>query len=421
MSIAETYYQRSNESLEDIPPDEFMALLTPKIAQAISLEGVEKRLSEGEPLNIKFGTDPTGPDLHLGHAVPLRLLDLFNRAGHNVHLLFGDFTAKIGDPSGRTHSRKPLSDSDIQANMSTYTDQMSRFYDVERRNTSVINNSQWLGKLTLAETFKYLQMVNLSEASQRQDFRDRMANGQTVTLAETMYGTLTGIDSVALETDIEVGGLDQLLNFQQARAIQLASGQVPEEIIMTPILEGTHGDGRKMSKSFGNYIAVNADFDDMFGKIMSIPDSLIVPYIKSFAPVTESELSTVEKMAEEGAMELKKQLGVYMVAMAAKDFDTAMAVREKFESRFSRKDYGALGDLPVVSLTNAENVVPVLAEALGVSRSHINRLFAQGAIQLVREGDRVKVNFPEELTMLYEVGYKLKIGKQLLDVNFDQP
>ncbi len=415
MSMDERYFNKNIEPLEGIETDEFMSLVRPKIEQAISLRGLETRIREGRPLNIKFGTDPTGPELHLGHAVPVRLLDLFRRAGHKIDIIFGDFTAKIGDPSGRTEGRQELTDEQIRNNMSTYTEQAGRYFGIEHDNVRTRKNSEWLAKLSLAETFGYLQMISLSEATQRNDFRNRMARGQKVSYAEGAYGALTGIDSVELRTDVEIGGVDQLLNFQQARSIQSASGQPPEEILMTPILEGVGGDGRKMSKSFDNYIPVDAKPEEMFGKIMSMPDHLIASYWQAFAPINEADIQKLKETISKDPLELKKQLATYLVALAANDMKIGQDSRESFEIKFSRKDYMAIEHVPLIVLGDSESVIPTIANIRGESNSQIMRLFKQGAVRVItNESSTITVYSPEELLKNIVDGQLLKVGKTLV-------
>lgn len=405
MSLTESLYNRSFESLTDIPTDEFMSLLIPKTASAISFEGVEERLQEGEPLKIKFGTDPTGPDLHLGHIVPIRLLDLFSRAGHHVDLIFGDFTAKVGDPTEREHGRPVLDDVTIASNMTTFRDQVDRYFNTRRENIAIHTNSTWLGRMSLAEAFGYLQSINLTEATQRKDFRDRMHHGQAVSLAETIYGTLMGIDSVELKTDVEIGGIDQLLNFQQTRTVQRSQGQRAEEIIMTPIIEGTSGDGRKMSKSYGNYVPVMADPDEIFGKIMSIPDTLIVPYLKAFAPVFDREIDELERAVKVSPFELKKQLGTYMVGISSSNYEQGLETRENFERRFSDKEVSSEDATPLVA---TESLLDTLMQSGDFkSLSELRRLAKQGAIKV--NGSKIS---NEDLTEPQQVGDLVTVGKR---------
>ncbi|PJE65161.1 tyrosine--tRNA ligase [Candidatus Saccharibacteria bacterium CG10_big_fil_rev_8_21_14_0_10_47_8] len=405
MTSGERFYERSFESLEGIPTDEFMSLLRVKTEKAITFDRIEARLQDGEPLNIKFGTDPTGPDLHLGHIVPIRVLDLFSRANHNIDLIFGDFTAKVGDPSGRKDGRPALTDEKIAENMSTFQDQVNKYFDTKRENVNIHANSVWLGRMALADVFGYFAAINLTEATQRNDFRERMQKGESVSLAETVYGTLMGIDSVHLDTDIEVGGLDQLLNFQQARTVQKASGQTAEEIIMTPILEGTSGDGHKMSKSFDNYVPVSAEPGEVFGKIMSIPDSLIIPYLKAYAPLYQSDLAAIELTTAEQPLEMKKQLATYMAAISSANYDSGVQAREKFERRFAAKNISE-ADATTLSFQNKNLTDTLLSSGDFKSRSELRRLAEQGGIKI--NGTKITA---DDLNELPASGSLVTVGK----------
>lgn len=407
MRYGETLFARNEESLEGASGDDILSMIQPKTQQAISFEGIKERLDAGEQLQVKFGTDPTGPDLHLGHIVPIRILDILSRAGHHVDLIFGDFTAKVGDPTGRNKERPMLTDEDIARNMSTFQSQVNHYFDTTAENVRVHRNSAWLGQMALSEAFSYLQAINLTEATQREDFRNRMQNGQAVSLAEAMYGTLMGMDSVHLDTDLEIGGIDQLLNFQQTRAVQKARGQRPEEIVMTPIIEGTTGDGRKMSKSYGNYIPVRIENDDLFGKFMSIPDSLIVPYITAFAPVRKEDIHAIELAVKQNPMEMKKQLATYMVATSSGSYDMGLEMRQGFEDRFANKKLD-IDSLPVV--THSQTVIDtLLATGDYKSRSEIRRLAQQGGIKI----NGVTVSEEEALSSEYKIAGDdvLTVGK----------
>lgn len=379
MLRAGVYFERSRESLDEIASDEFISLVEPKIEYNLSLENIKERLDNNEKLRVKMGIDPTGPDVHIGHAVPIRVLDLFSRAGHDIDLIFGDFTAKIGDPSGRDSDRKVLTDSEIAANVASYREQVQNFFDTNAENVRIHRNSAWLGRMALHETFEYLQMVNLSEATQRKDFRERMQKGSAVTLAEAMYGTLQGIDSVHLESDIELGGIDQLLNVQQARNVQRNMGQNPEDILLTPIIEGTTGDGRKMSKSYDNYIATTASADDIFGKIMSIPDTLIVPYAVAFAPVNKEDIRGLTSATQNNPLEIKKQLATYLAATSTGSLEQGELARENFERRFSRKE---IKDNDTQTLTDKGSLLDTLMSSGDFkSRSELRRIADQGGLK----------------------------------------
>jgi len=386
MEFEETYFARNNESLEGISSDDLFSLVKPKTEKAITFKSIKERVDSGKKLNIKFGTDPTGPDLHLGHIVPIRVLDIFSRAGHDIDLIFGDFTAKIGDPTGRCDERPLLTDEKIAENMSTFRDQVDKYFDTDRENVHIHQNSQWLGKLALDAVFDYLKAVNLSQAMQRDDFRSRARSGKAVSLAEVMYGAMMGIDSTHLKTDIEIGGIDQLLNFQQTREIQRSQDQKAEDIIMTPIIGGISGDGRKMSKSYGNYIPVKAEGEEMFGKLMSIPDTLIVPYIRALAPIYEQDLPKIIEAVQNDPMEMKKQLASYMVATASGNRENGLLARENFERIFAKKKIDTNDAIELLNYGNLSDIL--LSSGEFKSKSELRRLAEQGGIKI--DGQKIE-------------------------------
>ncbi|MBC7546846.1 tyrosine--tRNA ligase [Candidatus Saccharibacteria bacterium] len=407
MFCADKYLEKSNEPLIGISPEEFIDLVEPKLEYDLSLDHIKTRLDNNEKLNVKMGIDPTGPDVHIGHIVPIRVLDLFSRAGHKIDLIFGDFTAKIGDPSGRDGARKVLSDDEIVTNVTSYRGQVDNFFNTSGENVHIHRNSTWLGQMALHETFGYLQMVNLSEATQRKDFRERIQKGSAVTLAEAMYATLQGIDSVYLESDVEIGGIDQLLNVQQARNVQRKRGQKPEDILLTPIIEGTSGDGRKMSKSYNNYIPTTSGPDDIFGKIMSIPDTLIVPYAIAFAPVSKQEIKGLTTAAQCKPLETKKQLATYLAATSAGSLEQGELAKENFERRFSRKVLRG-DDLTEITVSSEDTIFSALVSSGGFkSNSEIRRLASGGGIKL--NGQKIT---EDELLLLVDNGHTILVGKR---------
>jgi len=377
----ELFFVRSQESWNDLPSEEFLGFLKMKVTQAITWGEVELKLKEGRSLRIKLGIDPTGSELHLGHLVPIMLLKQFLRAGHHIDLIIGDFTAQVGDPSGRESPRSTITQETIEKNLSTYIDQISRFIDVSK--ITVNRNSKWLAGMTLPELFPLLQKVSLTEAMQRDDFRNRTKNGEGVTLAEATYALLMGIDSANLKTDIELGGLDQLLNFQQCRVVMEAKGLPREAVVTTPILEGTAGDGRKMSKSYGNYIAVEAPISEKFGKIMSVPDNLLLSYFKSFADVHEREEKDLKIFIAENPLEAKKQLGTFLVALETRNLEDGMKERENFEKRFSKKEITA-EDAVALSAEDSTTVFDTLMTSdMFASKAELRRLFQQKAVRSI--------------------------------------
>lgn len=376
-NLSKNLFERWNESLEWINSKEFMSFLKVKTLEAITLESVENALNSWNKLNVKFWTDPTWPELHLWHIVPLRVLDLFNRAWHNIDIIFWDFTAKVWDPTGRENGRKILSDEEILKNMSNFRNQVNPYCNTNSTNVDIHTNSSWLNNMKLPEIFEYLQYINLSEAVQRNDFKKRIKENVWVSLAEVIYGTLMWIDSVFLKTDIEIWWIDQLLNFQQARNIQEFRGQKPEKIIMTPIIEWTSWDGRKMSKSYNNYIPALVNSKEIFWKIMSIPDNLILQYFKSFSPLNEIEILKLEDYIMKNPFEAKKQLAVYLSALSSSNFEIWLQERENFEITFSKKN--VLDENTVKLINDKENsLLDILFSSWDFrSKSEIIRIFEQ--------------------------------------------
>lgn len=398
------FFDRINESWEGISTEDFLSYLTPKAQQIITVQSLTALLEEKRKLKVKFGIDPTGFDVHLGHLVPVMILHQFLRAGHSVDFVLGDFTARIGDPAGRETSRAPLTQEQIEANQATYTKQISRFINVSK--LSVRKNSEWLSSMTLEKLLPVLQSISMTEAVQREDFRARFKNDQAVSIAEATYGVLMGLDSVALETDIELGGIDQLLNFQQCRAVQTHFGQKEEVVITTPILEGTSGDGRKMSKSFNNYIAATAPVSEKFGKIMSIPDNLILSYFKSFADIRAQEIEEMTSAIAENPFEMKKQLASFIVGLETGSLENGYIERENFESKFSdvkitEKDVQKITVSAGVQLFDA-----LFSTGVFESKAELRRLFEQNAVRQVNEESVLSVDTPVD-----QIEGFLRVGK----------
>ena len=400
---------RSTGSWDGIRADELLGFLRPKCKEILTVERLQQKLTGAEKLRVKFGIDPTGSDVHLGHIVPLMLLRLFAKAGHHIDLVIGDFTARIGDPTAREHSRDPLSNEQIAANLSTYRSQIGKYVDLNHLH--VHHNAEWLSSLPLTEVFTIFQQISLSEAVQREDFRARMKNKQAVSLAEVCYGVLMGIDSVHLGSHVEIGGTDQLLNFQQCRSVMRNSGMEEEIILTTPILEGTSGDGKKMSKSYGNYIAVNTSLEDKFGKVMSLPDRLIGQYFRSFADVHERELDELERCIASDPLEAKKQLATLIVALEA-GLDAGLRERESFERRFSQKDLRE-EDCSELTAQEGDQLVDVLLRSGAFkSKSALRHLFEQRAVRL-RVGNKEETLTFE--TLATQVGDGIvRVGKRQL-------
>ncbi|MFG3255469.1 tyrosine--tRNA ligase [Streptomyces sp. NPDC048172] len=404
--LAETGSRRYLD-LSDLPAKEQAALIGSRAVDLLPseeqlAERIEERRNEGRGLSVKLGIDPTATDVHLGHAVPMITLSRFQRMGHEVTLLIGDFTAKIGDPSGRTAERPPLTDEDIARNLATYREQVRPFFDFEK--VRFRQNSEWLAPYTFPELLSLLTQVPASSLLQREDFRNRLAEGSGLTMAEVMYPVAQGLDSVALECDVELGGVDQLLNLQMGRRLMEVKGQRPQLVATNPLIEGTDGSGAKMSKSKGNYIGLTTTAEDVFGKVMSIPDRLMVPYLRAWTEWTDAEIDQATARIEARTlhpMDLKKILAGEVV-MALYGAEAAMTARAGFVAQFSNKTFGDVDTLPSVDAGEhgQEGIAAVLTKVLEFtpSASAARRIAKQNGLRLVVEKsgeDQKAVVLPE--------------------------
>lgn len=338
---------------------------------------LEKSIRNSKPLKVKLGIDPTGSELHLGHAVPLRKLKQFQELGHEVNFLIGTFTARIGDPTGKSETRKMLTFDQIKENIKTYLDQVKIILDLDK--IKVVYNHDWLEKLTLEEMLKLLSMFTVSQMVQREDFSKRLANNQPVSLIEFTYPILQGYDSVALEADVELGATEQKFNLLRGRDLQKNFSQEPQTCLIMPILVGLDG-VEKMSKSLGNYISINDTANDMFGKIMSISDELMPNY---YEMITEIELDEVkEYLATTHPMEAKKRLGEELVKIYYTE-EEAKKARQYFENVFSKRSLET--DLDEIEVEEDEmDIINLLVKKLKFlnSTSEARRLIQQGGVKI---------------------------------------
>ncbi len=307
-------------------------------AQVVPEKELAEKLQKKKKLKIKLGLDPTAPDLHLGHAVVLSKLKQFQDLGHEVIFLIGDFTARIGDPSGRSKTRPPLTDEQIEHNMKTYFDQVSRILDPDK--ITVAYNSQWLAPIQMADLVKLASKVTVARLIEREDFKNRLEKQEPVSFHELLYPIFQGYDSVALDADVELGGTDQTFNLLMGRFLQEQSGKEPQVIITLPILEGLDG-VQKMSKSLGNAIGLNEKPEDAFGKLMSISDKLMWRYAQLLLHKDEHEISQLQERVAAGnlhPMALKKDIAHQVVSRfwGTQEADQA---RNHFESLFEKKDF----------------------------------------------------------------------------------
>ena len=354
-------------------------MLTKNVVEIISNDSLQVKLKSGKPLNIKLGADPTKPDLHLGHAVGLRKLREFLEAGHNVVFLIGDFTTKIGDPSGRNTMRPILTDQEIKANVKTWLKQVEKVIDIKR--CKIRYNSEWFSKMSFEDMLKIASRVNLSDVIEREDFRKRISGGVHVAMSEIMYPIMQGYDSVELKSDLEIGGQDQKLNMLMGRDLQCIYGQEKQDVMILPLLSGT--DGRKMSKSLGNYIGLDDDPQDAFGKLMSISDDLLKEYIELATDFSDREIKelTVALDSGENPKIIKEKMAHRVVSMYWGDKEASKAM-QGFDKVFSKK--GVPDNLRVLKVGNTKvSLVDVLVKSgFAKSRSDARRLIKQSAVKV---------------------------------------
>jgi tyrosyl-tRNA synthetase len=383
-------YDRRRLDLSDLSPAEQAALVAERSGQlqpsADALAGrVMEAARRGRPFVAKFGIDPTGSEVHLGHAVPILVLSRFQRMGHHVTFIIGDVTAKIGDPSGRSDERPALTDDDIARNLVTYRDQASPFFDFSR--AEFRHNGDWLRDVTLPRLIEVTAHVPVAMSLQREDFRNRISAGHSLSLAELLYSVAMALDSVEVRCDLEVGGLDQFLNMQMCRKVMEICGQEPELVVATALLEGTDGTGAKMSKSRGNYIPLTAPPGGIFGKVMSVPDRLMEPYLKALSEWQAHDLAVLAERLADGSAHPRdvKKIVAGEVTAAVHGVDAAMAARDEFEDHFSRRNYAGLRDLPVVGDVSRAVVEIVKSLGFAASNGEVRRVAEQKGIRLVVE------------------------------------
>lgn len=374
------------------PPDveRQLELLLSGTAEVVPVEELEEKLTRGaktgKPLRIKLGIDPSAPDLHLGHAVVLRKLRLFQDLGHIAVLIVGDFTGRVGDPTGRSETRPMLSPEELEANARTYLDQVGKVLDMER--AAVRRNSEWLAPLTFADVAGLASSLTVARLLERDDFSERYKGGKAISLVEFLYPLMQGYDSVAVEADVEMGGSDQLFNLLVGRDIQ-RSHQLEAQVAFTmPLLAGTDGD-RKMSKSFGNHIGLTEPPEEQFGKTMSIPDEHIVEWFRLCTDLDPSEVGRIEAGLEEGALhpnEQKRRLAREIVGLYHGE-EAAGGAEERFDTVHRQhevpEDVPEAG-IPAGALRDGRIWLPRLLAELGMASSNADarRLIGGGGVRL---------------------------------------
>jgi len=367
--------------------DEALELIVRGTDEVIKLEDLRERMQSGKPLRVKVGFDPTAPDLHLGHTVILNKMRVFQDLGHTVIFLIGDFTGMIGDPTGKNVTRKVLTREQVEANATTYKEQVFKVLDPDK--TEVRFNSEWMGPKSAADLVGLASQYTVARMLERDDFEKRYRDGTPIAIHEFLYPLVQGYDSVALEADVEMGGTDQKFNLLVGRHLQQQFGQKPQTIITMPLLEGLDG-VQKMSKSLDNYVGINEAPGEMFGKIMSISDDLMWRYFELLSFRGNADLIELKQAAEGGRnpRDIKFELGHELVARFH-GRDAADAAQQEFVARFQRGEQP--DDMPEESrAVDAEGIgIAALLKDLGLttSTSEAIRMIQQGAVKI--DGERV--------------------------------
>jgi tyrosyl-tRNA synthetase len=396
--------------------EEFEELMLGSV-DALPADGLLHQLArakaEGRPLRVKLGVDPTAPDIHLGHTVVLRKLAQFQTFGHQAVLIIGDYTAKVGDPSGRSKLRPRLSDEEIRINALTYVEQAAKVLDMDK--VELTRNGDWLGPLRMDEVLRLTATVTVARMLERDDFSRRYLANEPISMLEFMYPLLQGYDSVAVRADVELGGTDQKFNLLMGRTIMEAYGAPPQTILTVPLLVGTDGE-QKMSKTYGNYIGVNDHPDEMFGKMMSIPDELMVTYCSLLTDAGRREVEALERGLEDGTYhpaQAKRDLAERLVSLYHSSTLAAEA-RVRFDRVFREKERPDVlpeSSLPAEAIRNGMVWLPRLLTGLGLASSNgeARRLVEQGGVRL----DGTVLEDPEaEFDPATLGGAVLQVGKR---------
>lgn len=368
--------------------------------------------NKGQPLRVKLGVDPTHHDLTIGHAVVFRKLRQFQRLGHKTVVVIGDWTARLGDPSGREEARKSLTEEQVNANAATYFDQFFRI--VDREQTEVHRQSEWFDKFNLGDAIKLLGYKTVAQMLERDDFQKRYRSGIEINLAEFMYPLLQGYDSVALRSDVEIGGTDQTFNLLVGRDLQPIFGQAAQQILTVNLIVGLDG-VKKMGKSLDNYIAMTAPANDMFGKLMSLPDQTMRTYFEALTDVSDEEINEFEQKMAEGTLnprDVKRRMAREIVT----EFHDAAAAQEADEAfirQFSERKLPT--DIPSVHLAEPVNIVTfIVSNGLAPSNNKARELIHQGGVSIFLNGEQGEASKITDSKYIVEVidGAIIKVGKR---------
>uniref|UniRef100_A0A7V3ZI56 Tyrosine--tRNA ligase n=1 Tax=Dictyoglomus thermophilum TaxID=14 RepID=A0A7V3ZI56_DICTH len=395
--------------MKKISIEEELEILKSNVVEIIPEDGLYEKLKkareEGRPLRVKLGADPSAPDLHLGHAVVLRKLKQFQDLGHQVVFIIGDFTARIGDPSGRSETRKPLTPEQVKKNALTYQEQVGKILDVSK--AEIRYQEEWFGKMKLEDVLVLTSKYTIARMLERDDFAQRFKEQKPIFIHEIMYPLLQAYDSVAIKADIELGGTDQKFNLIVGREIQREYGLEPQVAMLMPILEGLDGK-QKMSKSLGNYIGLTEPPNQMYGKVMSIPDELIIRYFELATELPKEEIRKIEQEMREGKLnprDAKARLAREIVKIYHGE-EASLKAEEEFNRIFRNKELPE--NVPEVEISEPKIWIVKLLTQVGAAKSNseAKRLIFQGAVEI--DGTRIEdIN----LDISIDKPFILRVGK----------
>ncbi|MGM9535432.1 MAG: tyrosine--tRNA ligase [Intestinibacter sp.] len=366
---------------------------------------LEKSIAENKPLKIKLGLDPSAPDIHLGHTVVLRKLKQLQDLGHEIIIIIGDFTGKIGDPTGKSRMRKALTDEEVLQNAKTYEEQVFKILDEEK--TTIKFNSEWLSKLTFEQVLKLTASTTVARMLEREDFRLRYENQRPIYLNEFFYPLMQAFDSTAIDADIEFGGTDQRFNLLSGRNLQKEIGKEPQVVIMMPLIEGLDGKN-KMSKSLGNYIGIYESAKSKYQKVMEIPDELIVKYYELLTDVSEAKIEEVKNKLQDQSInprDIKMDLAKEIVSLYHTEEEVAQA-EERFKMIFQMGQKPKDMETVTVNKDNFDLISTVVDKGLVSSKSEFRRLLIQGGVKVNDVKIEKESELPKEGELVVQVGKK---------------
>ncbi|HDK7166287.1 TPA: tyrosine--tRNA ligase [Clostridium botulinum] len=387
--------------------EEQIKIISKGVDEIINVEDLKSKLEKsqktGKPLTVKLGLDPTAPDIHIGHSVVLRKIRQLQDLGHRAVIIIGDFTGRIGDPTGKSKTRKPLTQEEVMFNAKTYEEQIFKIIDKDK--TDLKFNSEWLGKLSLRDTIELTSKYTVARMLEREDFKKRFESHSSIGIHEFFYPLLQAFDSVTLKADIELGGTDQRFNLLMGRTIQKDFDQESQVAILMPLLEGTDGKD-KMSKSLGNYIGINEDANDIYGKVMSIPDEMIVKYYELATDIHPDEVAKIKAKLEEeniNPRDVKMELAKEIVRLYHGE-EVSIKAEENFKNIFQQGNIPE--DMDTIEVDVAEtNIVDLIVKAeFATSKNEARRLVKQGAVKI--NGEKVDEECKVKNEDILQVGKK---------------